>query len=436
MQGKAVIVGAGIAGLAAAAALAPRFEKVVLFEKDRVPPTPLVRKGAPQGAHVHVLLAGGEAALDALLPGIRADFVAGGAIVARAGLDNRVFDYGAWRPRRDLGATILCMTRPGFEQAIRRRVAALANVDIVEAATVRRITFEDGAAAGVEANGKIQRADLVIDARGRGGPLLEELVEAGFSAPPVDEIGIDMAYATARFRKPEAWRGSAESLLCVPTPPDNHYALLSPIENEEWILSLCGRGDVVPPVDLEGFLAYAARLAAPEIRARLDGAELAGPIRQYRKRAATWRRFEKTGAFPRRFLPIGDVIASFNPVYGQGMSVAAREALALADTLNECSLDNPQLSVLYFDHCLPAISDAWTVAATVDLAYPEVRGERPADFALQQRFRFGLRWLADEDENIHRLMNDIVQMTRPASALRDLSVLARAMAAAKARGAV
>ncbi|MEX0645634.1 MAG: hypothetical protein WD076_10000 [Parvularculaceae bacterium] len=437
--GRAIVAGGGVGGLAAAAALSPRFQEVVVVEKDRVPPVPAIRKGVAQGAHVHVLLNGGERALEALLPSIREDFLAAGAVIARSGIDNRFFDFGAWRPRRDFGSTMLCLTRPSFEHAIRKRVAAIPNVTIVEGARVEHVAFVHGRASGLVVRldsglAQSHAANFVVDARGRGGALVRELTKVGFSPPPVDIIGIDMSYATGRFKKPAPLRGSAESLLCVPSPPDNHYALLSPIENEEWIVSLCGRGDLAPPIDLNGFLDFAGRLAAPEIRERLDGATLAAPIRTYRKPTASWRRYERLERFPLSFAPLGDTISSFNPVYGQGMTVAARHALALGAALDEHSPNDPAFAARYFEKALEATADAWFLASTVDLAYPDVTGERPADFKMQQAFRFGLRWLADEDESIHRLMNDILQMTQPPSALRNIAIVARAMAKARERG--
>lgn len=437
---KALIAGAGIGGLAAAAALAPHFGQVVVFERDKLPKKAEFRTSVSQGAHVHALLRGGEACLGALLPGIRDDFIAAGATVSRIGLDYRIFDYGAWRPRRDLGSTIVCMSRPGYEHVIRARVRALPNVRIEEGARVERIAFEAGAAIGLAVKrGEdigIEHGDFIVDARGRGGALARELDEAGWPIPAVDIVGIDLSYATARFKKPAAHKGSPEIIGCMPTPPDKRYGLLFPIEGDEWIVSLSGRGEVVPPTDIDGFLDFAGRLAIPDIRERLDGAELAAPIRGYKKPTASWRRYDALERFPRRLALVGDVIASINPIFGQGMTVAAREAAALRDTLDILFSDEAAFSSAYFARAAQTISEAWTFASSVDLAYTEVSGERPSDFEMQQALRFGLRWLADEDAEIHRLAMDISQMARPFSDLRNVSIIARALAKAREKGAV
>lgn len=435
-KGRALVAGAGIGGLAAAAALSPHFAEVIVFEKDRLALTPGPRKGVAQGAHVHALLRGGEESLDGLLPGIRRDFVEAGATVATIGLDYRIFEEGAFRPRRDLGSTILCMTRPGYEQALRNRVRTLNNVRIVEDSRVERIVFADGAATGLAVrigDGAPEEVagDLIVDARGRGAALTNELAAAGFDEPPEEVIGIAMSYATARFKKPEAHRGSAEIIACQPSPPDRRYALLFPIENEEWILTLGGRGDIVPPTDLAGFLRFAEGLATPEISERVQHAEHVGSVNAYRKLTSTWRRYDLARRFPQHLIPIGDTISSFNPVYGQGMTVAIRHAVALKAALGAGAAD---LTHAYFSEAMKASEEAWNFAAPIDLAYPEVTGTRPPDFAMQQALRFGLRWLADDDEAVHRLILDISQMARPSSDLRKASILARAITKAREKG--
>jgi 2-polyprenyl-6-methoxyphenol hydroxylase-like FAD-dependent oxidoreductase len=77
--GRAVVVGAGIAGLLAARALAPQVAEVTVIDKDRLPPTATPRKGAPQGRHAHILAAGGADALAALFADDPLDLDAAGA---------------------------------------------------------------------------------------------------------------------------------------------------------------------------------------------------------------------------------------------------------------------------------------------------------------------------------------------------------------------
>lgn len=435
---RALVAGAGMGGLAAAAALAPFFDEVRLFDKDRLPEEAVPRAGAPQGRHVHALLRGGEAALESLLPGLRGALVAVGAVESVIGLDYRVFDYGAWRPRRDLGATILCMSRSAYEAVLRARVAGLENVSIETGARVQRVVLEDGAATGLVvarggADEVFEAGDFVVDARGRSGALARDLDAAGWPAPEEDVIGIGLSYATARFAKPSDHRGSREIVGVMPSPPEDGYGLLFPVENEEWVLSLSGRGEGAPPTDIEGFRAFAARLPAPDIAERIADAELVAPIERYRMPRALWRRYDRLGRFPRRLAPVGDAIACVNPVFGQGMTVAAKQAAELRAAFD--GADEDGFARDYLARAAGVVDEAWTFSSSVDLAYPEVTGERPADFALQQAFRLGLRLLADEDPEVHRLSLQISQMERPTADLRNIALVARAMAKARAAGA-
>ena len=87
---QAVVIGAGMGGLAAAGALADRFEQVVVVERDTLPSNPTHRAGTPQSRHVHALLLSGQRALGELFPGFEQDLVQAGAVPLRAGLDVRI----------------------------------------------------------------------------------------------------------------------------------------------------------------------------------------------------------------------------------------------------------------------------------------------------------------------------------------------------------
>src|SRR5215470_15559397 len=85
----AVVIGAGMGGLAAAGALSEFFGRVIVLDRDKLPSEGVPRSGAPQGAHTHGLLIGGLRALQMLFPGIDEDFRAAGAVTIDAGRDVR-----------------------------------------------------------------------------------------------------------------------------------------------------------------------------------------------------------------------------------------------------------------------------------------------------------------------------------------------------------
>jgi 2-polyprenyl-6-methoxyphenol hydroxylase-like FAD-dependent oxidoreductase len=425
---RAIIAGAGIGGLAAAAALAPLFESVVVHEKDRFPDDPRPRKGVAQGAHVHVFLVGGLVSLELLFPAILDDFRAAGAHRVELG-DFDMFDGGLPRPRRDLGIAMLCLSRPSYEQVLRGRVAALPNVALHEGSRAETIAIESGRAVGLRLrDGGIEGADFVVDATGRGAGLAALLRDRGHGEVPEIGIGIDMSYASARFRLAERWRG-ASAAMCVPTPPDKRYGVVLPIEDGECVVSLGGRCGVAPDGDPPGFLDYARRLASPGIFERIKDAEPTGPIRRYNKPTADWRRYDLMKSFPERLAPVGDTVASFNPTWGQGMTVAVRQALALREALAETGVDGPAFARRYLPSAAAAAEAAWTSTALIDLAYPEVTGERPPDFAQSLAFAQGLRLLADADPDVHRLQFEVLHLMRPAAELMEPELAGRAFAA-------
>src|SRR6266403_2947275 len=132
MIGKqAVVIGAGMAGLTAAGALADRFDRVVVLERDTLPSEPTYRAGTPQARHVHALLLSGQRALSELFPGFEQDLARAGAVPLRAGLDVRIERPGYDPfPQRDLGWFSYAVSRPAIEYAVRRRVESLANTTL------------------------------------------------------------------------------------------------------------------------------------------------------------------------------------------------------------------------------------------------------------------------------------------------------------------
>lgn len=394
---RAVIVGAGIAGLAAAAALAPFFETVELLDKDELPDAPRPRKGVPQDRQVHILLKGGELALESLIPGMRAALRAAGANEVRQTEDVSIWERDSWQAARDLGCSQLMMSRPAFEYALRRQVQKLGNVTIHDRTPVESLP---------------SGADLTVIATGRGDRLL-----AGVEAPET-MLDIQVSYASARFAKPEGFRGERRFIACIPQPPDDRYGLVCPVENDEWLITLCSRFDNGVPDEFEGFRARAVALPVPDIAERLQAAVPLTPVRRYRIAEARWRHFERGAGLPPRVLPIGDCISSFNPTFGQGMSVAAAHALALRDVLAtwQGSLDG--VSAAYLSRAAEVSRQAWSLAAMVDLEYPRTKGERPPNFAKIVAGTEAMRRAAMLHPEVQLLRFEIGNLLKPDSAAR------------------
>lgn len=416
---KAIVVGAGIGGLAAAAALSKHFTAVTVIDRDTLPDQVAARMGVGQGVHTHQLLKAGELALERLLPGITQDFLDAGAVSMTVGRDIRVFDFGGWADACDAGFAVTSLSRPAYEAVLRRRVSALPNVTLRGETPVRRFIVAEGRCIGVELeDGSQLTADLLVDSTGLNAPMLKQLVADGHAEFPTEEIRINVAYTTARFRKPEAWRGEEIGFFVLPSPPHNEFGLLLPIENDQWILSLGRRGGDAPPRDAEGFKAYAKGLVAPEVYERISNAEPVGDLRTFRKPSASRNLIWEAAKWPEGLIPIGDAMSSVNPTYGQGMTVATCEADALEEMLaKRTTLDG--IAAEYLPVAGEISGRAWSLSTNSDYVYPQTEGERPANFAMSRAVAETLRKLADKEEDFRILRYRLVHMVDTAKALQE-----------------
>lgn len=420
---RAIVTGGGIAGLSAAAALAGRFGEVLVLDRDTLPEGAAVRMGAGQGAHLHQLLKAGEQALEKLLPGVTDGFYAAGARRMRVGRDVKVFDFGGWMDECDAGFDVTSLSRPAYEGVVRARVAALPGVSIRSETPVKRLVVSDGRCTGVELeDGAVLDADLVVDASGMTAPLIGQLVAEGHAAFETEEVRINVAYSTVRFRQPEKWRGETTGFFLLPGPPGTRFGFLLPIEGDQWILSVGARGKNSPPRTVAEMIAYAEQFD-PTIYERVRDAEPASDLKTFRKPTATRRKIWEAGAkWPERLLPIGDALSSVNPTYGQGMTVAACVAEALAEQLDKRITAGAGLDGLAREYLTAAgeISErAWSLSINSDYVYEETEGERPATYAMNRAVAATLRKLADEDLEFRALRYRLVHMVDSANALRE-----------------
>ncbi|MGH6993201.1 MAG: hypothetical protein ACREEH_07670, partial [Caulobacteraceae bacterium] len=404
----AVVLGAGMGGLAAAGALAPHFEKVTVLERDQLPDEPVPRLGAPQGRHVHALLAGGQQALESLYPGFTDAILAAGAVPVRANADIRheVAGYDPF-PQRDLGLLVYSLSRPLIELSA-RRLAATAGVDFLARRRVKRLeASEDGAAivaVHVEDDAKRPEriaADLVVEATGRAHPTLDLLESLGRPAPPKTVIGVDLSYASAVFEVPKGAPRDWKWVITFPARDEKVRAgVLLPIEHGRWILSLGGFQDDAPPLDEAGFMTFVRNLRTPTIYEAIGAARRLGEIAGYGFRESVWRHFDRAPPLPRGLIPFSDSICRFNPIYGQGVSVAALEGALLARLLGERAASGAgiaDLSEVFLAGAQEIIQGPWDMSAIPDLANPATRGERPPGLGAMLQFGAALNELTAID---------------------------------------
>jgi 2-polyprenyl-6-methoxyphenol hydroxylase-like FAD-dependent oxidoreductase len=436
---QAVVIGAGMAGLTAAEALADHFDNVIVLERDSLPSEPMHRAGTPQARHVHGLLFSGQRALNELFPEFEQDLVRVGAVPLTAGLDVRVERPGYDPfPQRDLGWCGYAASRPAIERAVRHRLDSRANIKLCQRCQVREVlAASDGEAVTgvryVNASGERSKtitADLVVDASGRGAPTLALLQSIGRPLPEETTIGIDVGYATCIFSIPDDASTEWKGVMTFPkAPQSSRGCLMLPIEGNRWMATIGGRHGEVPTGDAEGFLAEAKELRTPTIYNAIRNAKRLDGVARYGFRESIWRHFERLDSFPRGLLPIGDAICCFNPLYGQGMSVAALEGCLLKRLLErsgEASDPIAELASTFFKEMQSLIETPWSVAM-LDFVFPETRGQRPADFEMTLKFGLANR-LAAEDPAVHKLTLEVQHLLKPRSVYRDPDLVRRVFA--------
>jgi len=423
---RLLILGSGIGGCFAAAALSAYFDETLIIEKDKIPDSPEQRPGVPQGFHIHGLLRRPLDIAARLLPGFEQDLLAAGALGLKAGIEGRFHDNGQWHPKRDLGIINTAQSRPLIEHVLRKRVLALPNVKLRDSLTLIDYLIEKNTLVGVQvrnANGadeKIQ-ADLVIDATGRSGPILNILRGHGYDAPETTELGVDIGYTSAFFtRTAPADEEPIGGYIIRSNPPNTRSGVLFPVEGDRWVVSLSGRFKDFPPHDDAGFMAFAETLEDPILYKALQREERISPFSRFMIPRTHWRHYERLIRFPDRLIPIGDTVTCLNPVYGQGMAVAAMHAEVLGDLLKTRADSTTALSG-FAGEAIPRIARAsewaWNLSEPVDLVYEQTVGTRPQGFEERIAFAKLVRSSLPTQPEMQWALNQVMNLLAPPSLL-------------------
>ena len=435
---RAVVIGGSIAGLAAAAALAERAGEVVVAERRPPPQADAPVSIAPQGEFPHILLASGAAALERLLPGFSDDLFAHGAI-GRDDVEYRGHWWAAGAVRHvvpHVGIPVPMCSRALVESRLRARVRRLPNVSFDQAVVRGLRVGGDRIVGAVVERGherEVLDADLVVDASGRGSHAGTWLGESGLREPQVSRVDIGLTYTAVDVRRSATDVDGGRFAVVQNTRALPRMGVALSAEGDRWKIALgCYFGDAAPATR-DGILQYAASLPDPVILRLLEDEWLTEPA-QHRFPSSLRRRWERVRHLPAGFCAVGDAVASFNPLYGQGMSAAVLQAEALKTCLERVG-GTPQLPRAVQRAAARVVANPWRIATGGDFVYPSTKGSKAPGTDAVNRYMERVFVAAAADPDVNVTLNRVTQLLAPPTSLLAPEVVRRVIACTRGRAA-
>ncbi len=404
-RGHAIVIGSSLAGLLAARSLSDHFERVTVLDRDTLPDNPEPRKGVPQATHVHVLLRRGMLILEELLPGLDAELAQAGAPSINWTSDFVNFTPAGWGPRFPSTFITRACSRGLLEYTVRRRVAARSNITFeARCEAIGLLTNEDRShVTGVNVNYRDRmsdarsdlRGDLIVDASGRTSHILNWLIELGYMPPTETIVNSHLGYATRVYQRPPHFTADWRVMIIRARPPyGTRGGLIYPVEGDHWMVNLGGAGEEQPPTDEQAFLDFTRTFIHPALYEAIKDAEPISPVYGYRRTENRWRHYEQLARWPENFVVLGDAAYAFNPIYGQGMTLAGLEAQALDRWLR-----TPQGGLDFQKSLAKVVRLPWLMATNEDSRTPGVEGnDAPTGFdRFLRRYIDEVLWLTSSD---------------------------------------
>lgn len=423
---RAIVVGGSMAGLCVARVLRDAFDKVVIIERDELPQHPEVRDGAPQTGQPHAMLEAGRATLDDFLAGFESDVLTAGGLKLDMSKDVVWYDRGGPAAEAAADLPALYASRPLFEHVVRERIRDSDAIQVRDGCQF--IGFEHDEAAGrvtgirfrdVDGVETTLEAALTVDATGRASRTPKWLARHGYPVPDEDRVEVDITYSTVRITRPEDRQCG---VLIAPEPNRARGAAMLPIENGRWEVLLQGLHGERAPAEPDAFRTWADELPLDSIGRRLREQTWLSEIRRYPFPASVRRHYDAVPKFPDGLVVTGDAVASFNPVYGQGMSVAALDALALHHALAD-GMD--ELAPRFFNRVAAIVDEAWNTAVRSDFVFDQTTGPKPFATDLINRYVDRLVSRSHNDGKLTEAFMRVFRLERPAASLLAPSVVWR-----------
>jgi flavin-dependent dehydrogenase len=273
------------------------------------------------------------------------------------------------------GFEVVSATRPLLEDVVRRRVAALPGVSISYGTQVKalsrtptgwRVHVRQAGAADGDSEEEVD-ADLVVDASGRTSRLRTWLPPLGVQEPRCETVDARVGYAARLYARGSEKIG-VPGIVLLATPDVPRGAVAFPVEGDRWLVGEVGFGADRPPRDPEGFEAFLNTLRDPAIAGLAERCEPVSDVFIHRQTANERHSYERLGDWPDGLLVVGDALAAFNPIYGQGITVAAIEALILKGALAGGLRHGSAARLMH--SFAAAVRLPWAIATGEDVRFP------------------------------------------------------------------
>ena len=414
----AIVLGASMGGLAAARVLADYYDNVTVLDRDALPDVDQHRRGVPHSRHAHGLLAGGLNVLEAWFPGMTGELAGKGALTGDLLADSLWFNHGVYLCQCESGLEGLLLSRPLLEGHTRRRLLQIPNVRIRERTHVQGLVFDNrrNAVTGVTLRQhQTLAADLIVDATGRNSRTPVWLNAAGYVPPEEETVEVAITYTTRLYRRSPAQADGKRVVVVIRSgPPHFRFGVAFAQEDNRWIVTCGGYLGDVASADDAGFRAFARSLPAPELYTIVSSAEPLSAFSRFRFPASLRRHYHRLARFPAGYLVFGDALSSFNPAYGQGMTVALLEADALAACL---APGTDGLARRFFARAAAIIDTPWQIAVGGDLANPKVVAPRSLKGRFLNRYIRKLYRAGANDPFLARRFIAVANLVAPPSSL-------------------
>ncbi|MFD0356238.1 FAD-dependent oxidoreductase [Streptomyces sp. NPDC127110] len=438
-----VVLGGSIAGLAATRALRGQGLAVTVVEPDGLATTG-ARGGVPQGGQLHALLDMGRTQAERWFPGLSKDLVADGAVLG-SGDEIQLYENGT-RKVSVPGNELIGVSRTLLEDHIRRRTVLDDGVSVMVGRACG-LDIRGGRVAAVRvrtpgsADVTVVPADAVVDATGRSSRLTSWLGAEGWPEPPADRMRIDLGYATARFRRggelpgvsvAHQLPGAAAAAAGAAEQPDT--GAMAAVEGDQWMAVIVAYAERRPSRDPAEFLRRMREMEAGPFGVVADRCAMIGDVETYGMSHSLRRNWWALDRLPGGLFVAGDAVASFNPVYGQGMTSAFLHASCLAAHLRK-GADLHAPAHAYFHHVRVVVDAAWEVSTLSDLAQPHVTGPYPRGYRMARKMADWMARASTTDAWVNERFLDVVNMRRRPAALRTPEFWWRVAAALRAQAA-